>query len=256
MLEEKGRIITKYHFWFSLLIGVAFLVVLQTGVSPRFSFSKFVPWLLFFEAIVFFYNKTYLGQIGQKGNWKALRIPLLILAGSAAFLVAPTPFLRAMFLLLSVGVVAFFESAMGAFSESLLLSEVVFSAFAAFLGGGGFAFLYVPQNRFYVAIGIFVYIALLSRCFFEYAAVSAKVKLISSLGVSLLISEMFWAAGFLPQHFTPVAILLVGLYNLALVMNFHYFFNNLDFRKIQFHILFSAACIILVFLFTPWRIIN
>ncbi len=256
MQEEKSGFLVKYHIWFSAAIGVAFLVVLQTSVNPRFSFTRLVPWLIFLVGAVFLYNKSFLTSIGQYSVWKALRIPLLILAGSAAFLVAPSPFLRALFLLSGVVVITFFESAFSSFSENLLLNEILFSAFALFLGSGGFAFLYTPQNRFYVSLGVFAYIVLLSRCFFEYAPVSKKTKLISSLGVGLLISEMFWAAGFLPQHFSAVAIFLLAFYNLVLVMNFHYFFNNLDFRKIQFHIMFAAACIVLVFLFTPWQIIN
>lgn len=256
MQEEKSGFLVKYHVWFSAAIGVAFLVILQTAVNPRFSFSSFVPWLVFLEIAVFLYNRAYLNATNQYNIWKAIRIPLLILAGASAFVVAPSPFLRGLFLLCGVGLVAFFESAFASFSENLLLNEILFSAFAIFLGGGGFAYLYTPQNRFYVALGLFLYIVLLSRCFFEYAPVSGKAKLVSSLGVGLLISEMFWAAGFLPQHFSAVAIFLLAFYNLVLVMNFHYFFNNLDFRKIQFHIMFAAACIALVFLFTPWQIIN
>jgi hypothetical protein len=256
MQEAKSGFLIKYHFWFSLAVGVLFLVVLQTAVNPSFSFARFMPWLFALEIGAFFYNKAYLKAISQYTLWKAMRIPLLIFAGACLFVVMPTPFLRGWFLLAGVGIVAFFQSVIGSFSENFLLSEILFSAFAVFLGGGGFAFLYTPQNRFYVAIAVFFYVILLSRCFFEYAPVSDKTKLVASMGVGLLASEMFWVTGFLPQHFSAIAVLLAALYNLSLVVNFHFFFNNLDLKKVQFHILFSAACIILVFLFTPWRILS
>jgi hypothetical protein len=130
----------------------------------------------------------------------------------------------------------------------------LFSAFGAFTGFGGWAFLYTPSLRFYYSFGIFIFIFLLCRSFFEFTPKPNKNKLVSSLGLALLMTECFWATGFLPQHFTALGLGLTAVFYVSIVVNYHYLFDNLDFKKIQFHLLVAAACVIMVFLSSPWRI--
>jgi hypothetical protein len=143
--------------------------VLQTAINSSFftSFSKpvlkFAIWSVSYSVLVFFYNKKYLSALGQYSFFKALRISLLILAGSGAFLVITTPFLRGLFLLVSVVVVGSFEGAVGAYSENLLLNETLFTAFAAFCSATAWAYLYAPNYSFYIALMVFVFVFLLSK---------------------------------------------------------------------------------------------
>ena len=257
----KGYWIVKNHFWISLLIGIGFLAVLQTGINTSFTASIRQPfaslglWVTGFCFVVFFYNRKYLKFFNQYAFFKALRIPLLILAGAWAFVVLPTPFLRGFFLLFSMVVVASFEGAVASFSENLLINEVLFTSFAVFLGSGAWAFLYFPEFRFYIALATFVFIFFLSRSFFEYTLSSAKTKLVCSLVTALLIAELFWIFGLLPQHYSVLSLSLTAAYYLILITNYNYLFNNLDFKKIQFYLFFTALCIILVFLTSAWKIL-
>jgi hypothetical protein len=173
-----------------------------------------------------------------------------------ADLIITSPFLRGVFLLVSVGIIASFEGALAAYSENLLINEVLFTAFAAFCSTSAWAFLYAPHFSFYIALIVFAFIFLLSRSFFEYTLSSPKAKTISSLASALLIAELFWALSLLPQHYSVLSVALTATYYLILVTNYHYLFNNLDFKKIQFYFLFAALCIILVFFTTPWKILN
>ncbi|MBL8030608.1 MAG: hypothetical protein JNN11_05170 [Candidatus Doudnabacteria bacterium] len=255
MPEIQKHWLSNNHYWLSFFIGAGFLAVVQTAVGVVFKPSRFFLLIFLYILAVFFYNKAYLQKLGQYSFYKALRLPLLILAGAVVFAIIPTPFLRALFLVVSTAVVGFFQSTVGSFSENLLLNETLVSSFGVFMGFTAWAYLYTPQNRFYVSWVVFLSVFLMSRIFFEYTTASEKAKLVSSLAVSLLMAEIFWSAGFLPQHYSTLALGLTALYYLSVVVNYNFLFSNLDFKKIQFNLIFVLICLGLVLISTPWRMV-
>ncbi len=255
MSENQNHWLLKHHYWLSFFLGAGFLAVVQTSVSSGFKPVKFISLVSAYLIVVFLYNQEFLKQINQFSFYKALRVPLLLTAAAAIFVIIPTPFLRAVFLLSSIAVAGFFQRTISAFSENFLLNETLLTSFGVFMGLTAWAYLYTPQNRFYVAMAVFGAVFLLARVFFEYTTASEKAKLVSALTVSFLMAQLFWAAGFLPQHYSALAVGLTALYYLSVVVNYNYLFNNLDFKKIQFHLIFVCICLGLVLISTPWRIL-
>lgn len=252
----------KYHPFISLLTGAGFLAAVQTAASPHLNYGALVPfgrlWLWFLGLVVALtlYNRWYLALLDKMNIWTMVRPVLLLCGAIALFLAAPSPFIRGVFLLLSIGVIAFFESALTAFSENLLINETLFTAFGLFEGFGAWAYLYAPNQRFYFALAVFGLVFLLTRAFFEYTPQKARTKTAAALAMSLLCGEIFWTSGFLPQHFTVIALSLTAVFYCGLIINYHYLFNNLDFKKIQFHLMVAAVCVGLAFVSTPWRIVS
>lgn len=253
---QETHFLIKYHWVFSLGIGVGFLVALQSAAAPSLDFIKLVLYFGFFLALASLYNHWYLTRISKRNIWTIVRMGLLLIGGVGLFLSAPTPAVRGLFLIVSVAVITFFEFVIGTYSENLLLSEVVLSSFGGFTGLAAEAFLYSPQYRFFCLLGAFAFSLFLARSFFENLPVRRPAKLISAFAIAWFMGQIFWAASFLPSHFFSIAVLLTGIFYTFLAANFHYLFNNLDHKKLQFHLLVLSLCVGIVFLSTPWGIIE
>lgn len=251
----------QYHKLISFSIGLLFLAVLQTFSVPTPVFRFLIAAFLLYILAVAWYNKKYLEAIGKYSFWGIVRPAMLATSGLGIFFFLPSEGLRNLFLLISVGTVSAFELFLGNFSENFLISEILIVAFGLFLTFSGLDFYFpgtgggnLSLQPLYAA-GVFATVYLLSRSLYEYTPLSAPLKNVSAVVMGLFCSQFFWAVGFLPLHYTVSAFLLLNFLYLSLMLHYYHIYNTLNFKKIYFHLGLFAACIALVLLTTPWRVL-
>lgn len=254
----------KYHKLTSLLIGLLFLAVLQTFSKPVPVFRFLISAFVFYILAVAWYNKKYLQSTGKYSFWAIIRPMLLAGAGLGIFFFLPSEGLRNLFLLVSVGLIFSFEIFLGNFSENFLVSEILVVAFGLFLTLFGLDFYFpgvgTAATRQYsfqplYALGIFLSVCLLARSLYEYTPLDTLQKNLSAVVMGLFSTQIFWALGFLPLHYTAAAFLLLNFMYIGLMLHYYHLFNNLNPKKIYFHAGLFLVCASLVFLTTPWRAI-
>ena len=254
----------KYHKLISLLIGLLFLAVLQTFSRPTPVFRLLIAAFLIYLLAMGWYNKKYLQAAGQYSFWALLRPILLVAAGLGISFFLPSAGLRNIFLLATVILIFLFELFLGNFSENFLISEILIVAFGLFMTFAGLDFYFPGLNSgtsrelafqpFYT-LGVAASVFLLSRSLYEYTPLNSVQKNLSAAVMGLFCGEVFWALSFLPLHFTVQAFLLLNFLYLCLMFHYYQIFNSLNLKKIYFHLGLFAACLGLVLLTTPWRVI-
>ncbi len=257
----------KYHNIISLIIGLGFFLILQ-----NFSIFRFLlPAFLIYTLLVAWYNKWYLTQSQKYNFWMILRPFLLLWSGFGIFLILPSVGLRNVFIIVSIVVVMFFELMVGNAAENLLLNETLVISLGFYIAFGAFDQYFlkienlnlplhlhlqnIPLQPFY-ALGIMLSTFLLARSFYEFIPKSNHSKNLAALILSLLCVELFWALSFLPFHYPFLAIILFNLFYFCLIMNHYHFFNTLNLKKIQFHLVLIIIITGLVALSTPWKILE
>lgn len=251
-MQEK---LLKYHKFTSLILGLFFLIVLQTFATPEPIFRFLIPAFLGYVILITIYNRWYLKRIEKYSFWILLRPILLLVSGFGLFLIIPSDFLRGSFLIVSVGVIAFFEIILGNFAENLLLNETLIIAFGLF-----FLFFalyhYLPGYETFYLAGIFFGSALLTRSFYEFIPKSERVKIIGAVTIGLFCSELYWVLNFLQFHFSVLSIILFNIFYFCVLLNYYFLFHILNFKKIQFHLVLICMTSLLAILATPWQILK
>lgn len=254
----------KYHKLVSLLIGLLFLAVVQTFSKPVPVFRFLLAAFVIYVAAVAWYNKKYLQDSGRYTFWAIVRPMLLAFAGLGFFFFLPSEGLRDLFLLSSVALIFSFEVFLGNFSENFLVSEILVVAFGLFLTLFGLDFYFpgVSLAKFgqlsfqpLYGLGIFFSVYLLSRSLYEYTPLETAQKNLSAAVMGLFSTQIFWALGFLPLHYTAAAFLLLNFLYACLMFHYYFLFNNLNLKKVYFHAGLFLVCAGLVMLTTPWKVI-
>ena len=245
----------KHHKFVSFLIGLAFVIVLQSLAHPEPVFRFLVPAYAAYMIAVFFYNRWYLQQLQSLNQWALIRNELLLAAGFGLYLIIPSEAVRGLFLLTGVGVIAFFELMLGKHSENIVLNETLFVAAGLFFALSAFS-QYIPSYQTLYSVLIFAGTALLARSFYDYMPQSGEAKTVGALVLGLFASEIFWALSFLPLHFSALGIILFDFVYFALMMNYYFLFHTLNFKKMQFHLFLIVASGLLVIAATPWKILG
>jgi hypothetical protein len=174
-------------------------------------------------------------------------------AAFGIFLVIPSQVLRGLFLISSVFVIALSEVILGNMSENLMVNQTLLVAFALFFGFFG-AYYYTPNYQPLYFAGIFLTSSLLARVFYEAVPQSAKTKLVGSITIGLFCGELFWVLNFLNFHFSVLSLILFNIFYFCLILNYYHLFHNLNFKKVQFHLLMIAFCSLIAVVATPWNI--
>lgn len=244
----------KYHSYASFIFGVLFFVILSwaaRGVVFRFLALA----ILGFCFALLWYNTGYLKSQGKFNPWVLIRPCLLALSGTGVYFLLPSSGIRTLFLLTSIFVIAAFEYFLSDYSENLLMNETLLVSFGTFLSLFGF-------NQFYPNFGLlYVILAFLAsfvmvRGIYELVPKPSSVKFFSSFILALLSAELLWVLSWLPLHFSTLAIILVSIFYLMVVINYYFFFNVLNFQKIQYHIILAIFCSSVAIISTPWKIIE
>jgi hypothetical protein len=243
----------KYHKYASVIIGLLFLVVLQIFSNPLPVFRIYLPLFLLYVLLVALYNRWYLKKLQKYNFWTLLKTPLFLLSGFGIFLIIPFVGLRSFFLVISVALIAFFELTIDSFSENLLTGETLITAFGLFFSLAAFS-QYFPGFKF-LAVGCsFAGAALLARTFYELIPQENYLKSVSAMILGLFSAEFFWALTFLPFHFSVLGLILFDLFYFFALTNYYYFFNTLNFKKLQFHLILVVFASAIVLLATPWKL--
>jgi hypothetical protein len=243
----------KHHKLVAVCIGLLFLLVVQNFSSPIPVFRFLVPAVLAYIFFVGLYNRWYLKKIGKYNFWAVILPGLLMLAAFGAFLVIPSQNLRGLFLTLAVVLIALAEIILGNMSENLMLNQTLVVAFGLFFSLFG-AYFYTPNFEPLYLIGIFFAGALLTRVFYESVPQPQRTKLVGSVVIGLFCAEMFWVLNFLNFHFSVLSLIMFNIFYFCLILNYYHLFHNLNFKKIQFHLLLIAFCSLMVVLATPWTV--
>lgn len=245
----------KHHKIIAFCISLTFLIVVQKFATPEPIFRFLLPIFLAYVGAVTLYNNWYLKQT-QKYNFWALLMPELLLAAAfGVFLIIPSENFRGLFLILTVLITAFYEIILGNFSESIVLSEILIIAFGLFLIFFA-SYYYAPVYQPLYLTGIFVGSALLARAFYELVPKSGKTKMVAAITLGLFCAELYWVLNFLHFHYSVLSLLLFNLFYFCLILNYYHSFQNLNMKKVQFHLLLIGLCSVAVLLATPWKIVN
>ena len=245
----------QYHKIISIVLGLLFLVVLQAFSNPLPIFRFLLPAFLGLLAITYFYNRNYLRSLGKENFWVLMRPSLLLTSGFLLFLVLPGPISRGFFFVATVAMIATFEILLANYSENLMLNEAIITAFGFCFAFSRFAQDF-PSFQYLYVLGVFGGLLLITRCFYEFIPHSNNAKWLNALVVAFLSAQIFWAASFLPFHFSVLAILMVNFFYAMLALNYYRLFNTLNLQKIKFHLALSGISLALVLSATPWRIID
>lgn len=245
--------ILKNHKLISFCVGLLFLLVVQKFASPVPVFRFLLPAFLVYLALAVFYNRWYLNKI-QKYNFWALLLPELLMAAAfGIFLVIPSQNLRGLFLTTAVFIITISEIILGNMAENLMLNQTLIGAFGLFFAFFG-AYYYTPNFEPMYLFGVFLGASLFARIFYESIPETAKTKLVGAMTMGLFCAELFWVLNFLHFHFSVLSLILFNIFYFCLILNYYHLFHNLNFKKIQFHLLLIAFCSLLVVLATPWNI--
>ncbi len=174
-------------------------------------------------------------------------------AGFGSFLVIPSSNLRGLFLTVTVIFIALAEIILGNVSENLMLNQTLVIAFGLFFSFFG-AYFYTPTLEPVYLIGVFLGAGLLARIFYESVPQSEKTKLIGAVAIGLFCAELFWVLNFLQFHFSVLSLILFNIFYFCLILNYYHLFHNLNFKKVQFHLLLIAFCSLMAVLATPWTV--
>ncbi len=245
----------KYHKIISLVISVAFIVVVQVFAAPEPKFRYLIPAFFLYVAIVGFYNRLYLKWLNRYTVWSWLRMILFFFGWFALFLILPTSSLRGAFLVAGLGLIYFFESMVGHLGEQILFNETLVSAFAFSMALFGFEWYFQFPNivTLLLAFGI---ITLMVRSSYAATPVSPYVQWVGSIAIGLFSTELLWALTFWPLHYSALALILFATFYFCWSLYYYYLFNHITPKKIQFHLVLSLVFIGIILLVTPWSIIK
>jgi len=256
----------RYHNLISFLIGVGFFLTLQNLSIFRY----LLPAFLIFTLLVSWYNKWYLRQIQKYNFWVIVRPFLLLWSGFGIFFTVPSAGMRSLFLAVSILLIIFFELMIGNFAENLLINETLIISLGLFITFSAFNQYFLKIENFnlvffqikslslqpFYIIGLILSSFLLARSFYEFIPKPNKTKILASLIIALFCVELFWSLSFLPFHYPVLGLILFNIFYFCLIISYYHFFQTLNFKKIQFHLMFIILTSSSVALTTPWKILE
>lgn len=245
----------RNHKIFSILFAVAFVVVVQLFASPMPVFRFLIPAFLIYLGIVMIYNWRFLKSQGHFNTWLFLRLPIFLIFWFSLLFVIPLGFARAIFLLGSIPAVFFFETLIENTGQQIGWNLFLLSLASLLIGIYGFNFYFPLSGLVYLSL-LFVGIAALVRTSMETVPHSSNIKWLAALVLALFSAELFWVLQFLPLHFSVLAVINFNILYLLWAIYYHYLYQTLTARQIQFNILLAIGLSIVVLLSSPWSILN
>ncbi len=242
------------HPIISGVISVLFVIVVQVFATPDPVYRFLLPAFVIYLAAVGTYNFFYLRHIHSVNIWVALR-PLLLIAGwFGVYFIIPNEFWRGVYLLAGVPVIYFIERMLGNPGEQLLFNETTLAAFTGYMTIVAFSHYYLLPGTIYL-LAAFVFTVLLTRSSYELTPQSLRAKWLVAIVMGLAITEVFWAASFMPLHYSATALLVFDIFYTAWTLCYYFLYNHLTSKKIQFHIVLAVLFAFIILAVTPWSII-
>ncbi len=248
--------IAKYHKYASILLSVAFVVVVQMFAAPLPVFRYLIPAFVFYVGAVTAYNIWYLKAIGHYNLWWWVRPALFIAAWFGIFFILPNEIWRGLFLLLGLPVIYLVELLIGNSGQQLLLNETLLTAFGIFMALTSFShtFAAVP-GVVYLAI-CFLATMILVRASYEAVPRPGPARWYAAAILALLTTEFFLALSFLPLHFSALGLILFNAFYFCWVLYYYALYDHLNIKQVQYHIALAVIFTALILLVTPWQILT
>lgn len=243
------------HKIISAVFAIAFVVIIQWFASPLPIFRFLVPAFLFFVIALMVYNWRYLVGKNAFTWWLFIRLPLFIIFWFSLFFIIPMGIGRAVFLLISMPILFFFETLVENTGQQFAWNIFLLSLASFLLGLFGFNFYFPLSGLVYLLI-LFTGTLLLVRVSVDSVPHPGNVKWLAALVLALFSAQLFWVLQFLPLHFSVLAIINFNILYLLWAIYYHYLYQTLTAKQIQFSILLALALSIVVLVSSPWSILN
>lgn len=252
MRENQTVTQSKYRV-FSLVVAIVLPLVVYLLSVPRPIYRFMIPAFL---ALVFLTQvyawSTQLEFAGQR-RWAIVRSACFFVSWFCIFFVVPADF-RVLYMLISVPVLFLGQVFVLYTGETVLVAHTMLCAIGALLGAAAAEF-YFKAGSTLLTLMVFSFELVLCLATYAFIPQSSKVRLLSSLVVALLATELYTATLFLPFHYTVLGFLtFLGFYVLWL-LTYYWQFGVLTKRRVQFYLVTALALAVLVLLATPWRIV-
>jgi len=83
-----------------------------------------------------------------------------------------------------------------------------------------------------------------------------RTKWISAVCLGLALTEVFWAASFLPLHYSALGLLAFNVFYCAWTLCYYFLYNHLTVKKVQYHVVLALVFTALIMAVTPWQILQ
>lgn len=241
------------HKIISALFAIVFALGLELLTGDQLVFRYLVPALFLFLLTLSFYNWRYLLSQNQFTSWLLVRVPLFVLIWFGLFFIIPFGFLQSVFLVVSVVIIFVFETLVANHGQQLSWNVFLLSLASLFIGLYGLHFYFPLSGLLYLAL-VFIGVAVLVRVSIQTVPHEPSVKWFASLVLGLFAAQLFWVLQFLPLHFSILAVISFIILYLLWAIYYHYLYQSLTRRQIQFNLLLVIVFSIIILMSSPWTI--
>lgn len=241
------------HKIISAVFAIAFAVGVQLLTSGDLVFRYLVPVFLLYLLALIFYNWRYLIAQNQYTLWLLLRVPIFVLIWFGLLFILPFGALRTMFLVLSVPIIFVFETLVANKGQQLGWNIFLLSLSGLLLGLYGFHFYFPLSGLVYLGL-VFLGVTVLVRTSVDSVPHPSNVKWFAALVLGLFAAEVFWILQFLPLHYSVLAMISFIILYLLWAIYYHYLYQSLTRRQIQFNLLLVIVFSIIILISSPWTI--
>ena len=241
------------HKIVSIIFAVGFVVMMHILAAEEPVFRFLVPAFFVYLLTLTLYNWRYLLSQQQYQLWLLVRVPLFVFIWFGLFFVLPFGFARILLLLVSLPVIFVFETLAANRGQQLGWNMFLLSLASLLLGLYGFHFYFPLSGLLYLGL-VFLGTTILVRTSVETVPHTPAVKWFASLVLGLFAAELFWVLQFLPLHFSVLAIISFNVLYLLWAMYYHYLYQSLTRRQIQFHLLLVILLSVVILISSPWTI--
>ncbi len=241
------------HKIFSLLFATGFAVLLYFLTSGDLVFRYLVPAVLLYLMALTFYNWRYLLSQNEYLLWLLVRVPLFVFIWFGLLFIIPLGFVRLAFIFASIPLIFIFETLVANKGQQLGWNLFLVSLASLCLGLYGFHYYFPLSGLVYLGL-VFLGVAVLVRTTVESVPHETAVKWFASLVLGLFAAQIFWVLQFLPLHFSVLAILSFVILYLLWAIYYHYLYQSLTRRQIQFNLLLVIILSVIILISSPWTI--
>lgn len=245
----------KRHKYISALFAIAFLGFVQVFGNTTTIFRFLGLALLVYLIALTVYNWQYLKSQNQLSWWLLVRVPVFVLVWFGLLFIIPTGFGRYLFLILSLPIIFFFETLVANKGQQLGWNLFLLSLASLLIALYGFNFYFPLNGLVYLAL-TFAGVLTLVRISVESVPHSTNVKWLAGLVLGLFSAELFWVLQFLPLHYSVLAVINFNVLYLLWAIYYHYLYQTLTSKQIQFNILLALSLSILILFSSPWTILK
>jgi hypothetical protein len=243
------------HPIISAAISILFIVVVQLFAAPQPVFRFLLPAFIGYLAVVTGYNYVFLRREGHYNVWTLLRPLLFLLGWFGVYFIIPNEFWRGAYLLAGLPAIYLLERTLGNSGEQLLFNETLLMAFTGLFTVTALSHYYLLPGTLYLLI-VFALTVFIVRASYELTPQSRQMKWICAICLGFVVAEVFWAASFLPLHYSAASLLIFNVFYCAWTLCYYFLYNHLTTKKIQFHVVLAVLFSVLIVTVTPWRILQ